>query len=85
MSQVNKRAIILKLIRYFQQEEGSDPTYLDIHCESGLRPEVISTILREHEVSGDLRVERRTGCRNHYIIQEANHDNVQDQPARQSE
>ncbi len=73
MNKTTQRTIVLKLIRYFQQEEGRDPTYIDINCDLGLRPEKISQTLREHESHGELRVERRAGRRNHYIIQEEHH------------
>ncbi len=73
MDPATRRATVLKLIKYFQREEHADPTYLDIEDESGQCPRTIAKKLRELEASQDLRVERRAGCRNHYIIQEEHH------------
>jgi DNA-binding transcriptional regulator YhcF (GntR family) len=81
----NKRALILKLIRYFQQVERTDPTYLDFSNDLAISPKTVAKALREHEQVNGLRIERRAGCRNHYILKDKNHDPVQDQSTCQNE
>lgn len=62
--------LILADIRMCQAEEGHDPSYIDITTDIVIRPELIAKVLRKLEAFGDLRIERCTGRRNHYIIQE---------------
>lgn len=65
-----KANLVLAEIRMCLVEEGSDPSYLDMMTDIIMRPETIAKILRRLEAFGALRIERRAGHRNHYILQE---------------
>jgi DNA-binding transcriptional regulator YhcF (GntR family) len=69
---IGKANLILAEIRMCHVEEGQDPSYLDMMTDIVISPKTISKILRRLQAFGNLRIERRAGRRNHYILQEKN-------------
>jgi hypothetical protein len=53
-------------------EEGQDPSYLDMMTDVVVSTRTIAKVLRRLQAFGNIRIERRAGRRNHYILQEKN-------------
>ena len=69
---VAKANLVLAEIRMCQAEEDHDPSYLDMMTDIVVSPNTIAKVLRRLQAFGNLRIERRAGLRNHYILQEKN-------------
>jgi DNA-binding transcriptional regulator YhcF (GntR family) len=69
-ARISKANTVLADIRMCLAEEGNSPSYLDMMTDITISPNTIVKILRRLEAFGDLRIERRAGRRNHYILQE---------------
>jgi len=69
---IGKENLILAEIRMCQAEEDHDPSYLDMMTDIVVSPNTIAKVLRRLQASGNMRIERRAGRRNHYILQEKN-------------
>jgi hypothetical protein len=69
---VAKANLVLAAIRMCHAEEGQDPSYLDMMTNVVVSTRTIAKVLRRLQAFGNLRIERRAGRRNHYILQENN-------------
>ena len=69
---VAKANLVLAAIRMCHAEEGQDPSYLDMMTDVVVSTRTIAKVLRRLQAFGNLRIERRAGRRNHYILQEKN-------------
>jgi len=69
---IAKANLVLAAIRMCHAEEGQDPSYLDMMTDVVVSTRTIAKVLRRLQAFGNLRIERRAGRRNHYILQEKN-------------